>query len=315
MSAAAAAAVAVIDIGSNSIKSLVAVRRIAGGGVHELHAQTIEARISAGISAAQPQLSEAGMARGVDAVRELLADAAAFSPQKTILVATSAVRDAHNGTEFRRRVQAATGHVIRLLDGGEEAALIGRGLTCDPALAALRHFYVFDLGGGSMECLAFRDRQVEAAVSLQLGCVRLTETFIASPESPIPPVAIAAIADHTRAELARAGFRFALPEGATAVGTGGTVATARAIFGLDAGKPFEASSPFVPREQLRTLLSQLTALPIAERRQVAGLKSGRADVFPTALATLIAVAETGHFAGFQHSVYNLRFGLADEWLP
>jgi len=307
--------VAVIDIGSNSIKSLVAVRPIAGGGVHSLHAQTIEARISAGINAAPPQLSGTGMARGVDAVRDLLAEAAAFSPQQTVLVATSAVRDARNGAEFRHRVQAATGHPIRLLGGGEEAALIGRGLTCDPALAARRDFYVFDLGGGSMECLAFRDRRVVAAVSLQLGCVRLTEKFIASPEAPVPPAAIAAIAGHTRAELARAAFRFALPETAPAIGTGGTVATARAIFGFAAGKGFEASSPFVPIEQLRSLLAQLGALPIEERRQVPGLKSGRADVFPAALATLVAVAEAGRFAGFQHSVYNLRFGLADELLP
>lgn len=314
MTAAPSAAVAVIDIGSNSIKSLVAVRPNAGGGVNELHAQTIEARISAGISAAQPQLSEAGMARGVDAVRELLAQVAAFSPQRIVLVATSAVRDAQNGANFHQRVLAATDYPIRLLNGQEEAALIGRGLTCDPALAALRDFYVFDLGGGSMECLAFRDRRVETAVSLQLGCVRLTEKFIASPEAPVPPAALAAIAEHTQAELARAAFRCNLPATATAIGTGGTVATARAIFGFDAGKGFEASSPFVALEQLRELLAQLAVLPIDERRKVPGLNSGRADVFPAALATLIAVAETGRFAGFQHSVYNLRFGLADELL-
>lgn len=314
MSAVASASVAVIDIGSNSIKSLIAVRPVAGDGVHSLHAQTIEARISAGISAAQPQLSEVGMSRGVDAVRALLAEAAAFSPQKIVLVATSAVRDAQNGADFRQRVLAATGHPIRLLGGDEEAALIGRGLTCDPAQTALRDFYVFDLGGGSMECLAFRDRRVVSAVSLQLGCVRLTEKFIAAPEAPVPPAALAAIGTHTRAELARAGFSFSLPETAAAIGTGGTIATARAIFGLRSGHAFEASSPFVAIEQLRGLLSQLAAQPIAERRQVPGLKSGRADVFPAALATLIAVAEAGHFAGFQHSAYNLRFGLADELL-
>ncbi len=305
--------VAIIDIGSNSIKSLLAVRGISGG-VHPLHAHTVEARISAGISAAQPQLSAEGMARGLDAIRELLAQAAAFSPQCTVLVATSAVRDARNGGEFREQVRAATGYEIRILNGEEEANLIGRGLTCDPALANLRDFYVFDLGGGSLECLVFRERQITSAVSLQLGCVRLTEKFVPAPAEPIAPATIAAIATHTRNEIKRAGFRVDLSDSAVAIGTGGTVATVRAIFGMEAGQGFDDAAPFVPLARLRDLLTRLSALPLEARRQIPGLKSGRADVFPAALATLIAVAEEGRLNGFQHSLYNLRFGLADEVL-
>ena len=171
-------AVAIIDIGSNSIKLLVATRS-AGGHVTALTHRTIDARISAGISRAAPRLSEDGMSRGVEAVHTLLADAAPFAPAHFVLVATSAVRDAHNGADFIARVRALTGHTIRILTGDQEANLIGRGLTCDPALTTLRDFYVFDLGGGSLECLAFRDRQIAQAVSLQLGCVRLTDKFVA----------------------------------------------------------------------------------------------------------------------------------------
>src|SRR6185369_16463559 len=126
------------------------------------------------------------MTRGIEAIRALLGDATEFSREKIVLVATSAVRDAQNGADFRARVRAATGHEIRILSGDEEANLIGRGLTSDPALRDLRDFYVFDLGGGSLECLAFRDRRVEQAVSLQLGCVRLTEKFVADPAQPFP---------------------------------------------------------------------------------------------------------------------------------
>ena len=124
--------VAVIDIGSNSIKVLVAARSVAGG-ITALTTRTIDARISAGISKADPRLTEEGIARGLDAIGALLKDAAAFSPATTILVATSAVRDAKNGADFRLRVLAATGLTIRILTGDEEAHLIGRGLTCDPA--------------------------------------------------------------------------------------------------------------------------------------------------------------------------------------
>src|SRR4051812_45443540 len=112
--------VAVIDIGSNSIKILVASRH-ADGTLAILRTRTIDARISAGISRAVPQLSESGMIAGLDAIRALLADSAAYSPAAIVLVATSAVRDAENGAEFQERVRVATGQSIRILTGDEEA--------------------------------------------------------------------------------------------------------------------------------------------------------------------------------------------------
>lgn len=307
------ASVAVIDIGSNSIKVLVATRA-ADGSILPLKTRTIDARISAGISKSDPRLTEDGMIRGIEAIRALLADAAAFSPVKTILVATSAVRDARNGADFRERVRAATGQEIRILSGEEEADLIGRGLTADATLRDLRDFYVFDLGGGSLECLAFRDRRIEQVASLQLGCVRLTEKFIADPAQPLPPAALAQIIAHTHDVLRQSPFKFSLSPGAVAVGTGGTVVTVRAILGARAGQPFEATDSIVALDQLRELLAWISPLSLSARKEIAGLPSARADVFPSALATLIAVAEAGGFSAFRNSLYNLRYGLAAETL-
>src|SRR5436190_1622550 len=122
------APVAVIDVGSNSIKVLVAARG-ADGNIVSLKVRTIDARISAGISKTTPRLSEDGMDRGVDAIRSLLTEGDVFSPGRIILVATSAVRDAQNGVAFCARVRSATGHELQVLTGEQEAALIGRGLT------------------------------------------------------------------------------------------------------------------------------------------------------------------------------------------
>jgi len=304
-------AVAVIDIGSNTIKLLVAARAPTGG-LQTLTSETIDARISAGIGLAEPRLSEEGMTRGLAAVRELLAVAAPFSPAQTAIVATSAVRDATNGAEFRERLRAATGHPLRILSGDEEANLIGRGLTSDPALAHLRDFYVFDLGGGSLECLAFRQRQVQQACSLPLGCVRLTERFVADVAAPFSPEARAAIADHTRRTLSESGFRFDLAN-PDAVFTGGSLTTARAIAGLAEGKPLPETAPIVTVATLERILDRVAALPLVERRtQIAGLPAARADVFPAALATMLAVAEIAGLHAFHHSFYNLRYGLAEE---
>src|SRR5262249_5396046 len=160
---------------------------------------------STGISAASPRLTEEGMGRALEAIQSLLRDTKPFSPSCVELVATSAVRDAQNGADFRKRVRTATGYDIRVLTGDEEANLIGRGLTCDPALRGLQDFYLFDLGGGSLECLAFRGRKIEKAISTQLGCVRLTEKFVPNTEAPIADQELAATADHVRETLAAAG--------------------------------------------------------------------------------------------------------------
>ena len=306
-------AVGVIDIGSNSIKLLVAARA-PDGSVASLAVRTIDARISAGISHARPRLSEDGMVRGLDAIRALLANAAPFAPVRTALVATSAVRDAENGSDFQARVRAATGHAIRILTGDEEANLIGRGLTSDPEFAELRDFYVFDLGGGSLECLTFRDRRIQQAASLQLGCVRLMEKFVADPTAPFSLQSGGQIAAHCRDVLARGRVTFSLPTGTAAVGTGGTMATARAILGARAGIPFERTEAVLTVGQLRELLTSLGSLPLPDRRQVPGLPQARADVFPTALATFLAIADAGHFPSFRNSLHNLRYGLAAELL-
>jgi exopolyphosphatase / guanosine-5'-triphosphate,3'-diphosphate pyrophosphatase len=305
--------VAVIDIGSNSIKLLVAERGPDRRPAARL-SRTIEARISAGISQARPRLSAPGMARGLAAVRALLADAAALAPPRIVLVATSAVRDAANGPAFRRRVRAATGHTIRILTGEEEANLIGRGLTCDPALARLQNFYVFDLGGGSLECLAFRRRRVAREVSLPLGCVRLTEKFVPHPGRPFPAAARRRIAAHVGQTLAASRFAFSLPAGAVAVATGGTVTTVRAILAARAGRTLEQTGTRVTTAELRSMLAGLGQLSLAQRKKIPGLPPARADVFPAALATLIAVADLGRIHAFRHSLYNLRWGLADEQL-
>jgi exopolyphosphatase/guanosine-5'-triphosphate,3'-diphosphate pyrophosphatase len=304
--------VAVLDIGSNSIKILVAARSN-DGWIDSLLSKTVEARISAGISAAEPRLGEEGMTRGIAAIQELLAAATPFSPVRMRMVATSAVRDASNGAEFRARVRAATGLEIQILTGEEEANGIGRGLTCDPALADLQNFYVFDLGGGSLECLSFKARQVQQAISLQLGAVRLTERFAKDTTAPFSAKSATRVMAHTRTEIALSGFRFDLVD-AAAVITGGTVSTVRSIIGARTGQKAEQTSPRISLAQLRDMLDTFGAMPLEDRKKVPGLPAARADIFPTALATIIAVAETGNLTGFRHSFYNLRYGLAADLL-
>jgi exopolyphosphatase/guanosine-5'-triphosphate,3'-diphosphate pyrophosphatase len=305
--------VAVIDVGSNSIKMLVAERG-EGGSPVELLSRATEARISRGIAAARPRLEAGAMEAVVAAVSGMAAEARAYGVEATLAVATSAVRDAANGDAFRDRLRAATGINLRILSGLEEAALIGQGLASDPALADAGDFDVFDLGGGSMECLALRGRRPEAAVSLPLGCVRMTERFVADPGAPLTEASRLALAEHVQHALLTSGFPLPVPPGMRVVGTGGTLATVRAIAAADRGVAPEVGPSAISVALLRELLARVAPLPLGQRQAIAGLPAARADIFPAALVTLLALADVGRFERFQFSLRNLRWGVASDYL-
>lgn len=307
-------AVAVVDLGSNSIKLLVATREPATGGLRELAQRTEETRLGTGITENPPRLHDDAMTRAVASVQALLALAAPFAPAAVQLVATSAVRDAVNREAFMAKLRAATGHELRVIAGAEEARLIGRGIGCDPALHKAGAFYLFDLGGGSLEMLAFRDGAVAQLTSLPLGCVRVTERCVADPAQPLSEGEIAAVRALTRGTIAASGFRFDLPDPARAVATGGTATTFRAVAAAGAGRGFLEFGSALKLPDWEALARRVCAQTIAQRRALAGLPAARADVFPAALLTLAEVARVAQVEGFVHSLLSLRHGLADEWL-
>jgi exopolyphosphatase/guanosine-5'-triphosphate,3'-diphosphate pyrophosphatase len=304
---------AVIDVGSNSIKLLVAdkgrERRL-----EEVVSRTIEARISTGMASERPYLGPEGIARGIAAVAELKAEADRAGAGLVTAVATSAVRGASNGPEFAHGIKSATGIKLRILSGAEEANLIGRGLTTDPALISLKNFHAYDLGGGSLECLAFSGRKVRHSASLPLGCVRLTERFVASPGEPLGDDVAREISRQVKESLLASGFPLPVPPGFGVVGTGGTLTTIRAMVAQNRGLAIEATGPMIGVNLLHEVLAKVAPLDLASRRNVPGLAPERADVFPAALVTLLALAELGGFQAFHHSFRNLRWGVAAELL-
>jgi len=304
---------AVLDVGSNSIKLLVADGR-PDGRLVEVRSQTLEVRISAGIGSGRPRLAPEGVQRGVAAIANLASEARSLGADRIEAVATSAVRDAANGEEFRDRVREAVGIELRILTGADEARLIGAGLTTDPALQGLADFRVFDLGGGSLECLSFRDRAVEHAASLPLGCVRLTEMFVADPSLPFDEASARRIREHVGAELGRSGVPLPVAPGTAVVGTGGTLTTVRAMAAAERRETLEREGPLIGVPLLLDTLARTGPLGLPARKRIPGLPPSRADVFPTALATLLALADLGRFGAFQHSLRNLRWGVAREML-
>lgn len=305
--------VAVIDVGSNSIKLLVARRATPPTPLEAVFAETIETRISAGISDSMPKLNAGAMDAGSASIQELLRLAEKFEPVAIKLVATSAVRDAHNGMDFIDRIKNETGHILQVLDGEAEANYIGRGLACDPQLQEIDNFLQMDLGGGSLELVRFANNAIQDAISLQLGSVRLTEAFLIDREAPLDSSLQAQISEHVRRALSNTAFDFK-PKDQPLLITGGAATVTRAILAARSGCSIDAIDPTLKLKTLTQLRTQLAALPLHERLAIPHLPARRADILPTALITIESVLEFAERDATTHSFYNLRYGVAREAL-
>ena len=168
------APVAAIDCGTNSTRLLVADGR--GQAIERLMRIT---RLGEGVDATG-SLSEAAIDRCLAVLHEYRQVMDGLGVERARLVATSAARDAANGSDFLAAAAAATGVVPELLSGQQEGALSMAGAVAElnPSSAP---FLVLDIGGGSTELVAGNgpDDPDLAAVSLQVGCVRITERYLA----------------------------------------------------------------------------------------------------------------------------------------
>ncbi len=302
--------VAVIEVGSNTIKLLVAGP---GPDIQTLDWAALETRISRGIGEAEPRLSEAGIEAAMESIDELLCRARSYTPLKTVVAATSAVRDAVNGDDFMARVSDHTGLPARLLSGEEEARYTGMGVALDPALQGRQTFYLLDLGGGSMELLDYADGLARQETSLPIGAVRLTEKFIHDVNASLNDEEREDIASAVKTAVVDSGFGFA-DRAYPLIVTGGTMSYARLLL---AEKPWQTpaeTSPNISFTRLRDLFLETAQMTLERRCRIPLLPKERADIFPTGLLMLLTVAELAGRDSLIHSFYNLRYGLAGELL-
>jgi exopolyphosphatase/guanosine-5'-triphosphate,3'-diphosphate pyrophosphatase len=299
---------AVIDIGSNTIKVLVA----AGPGLEVLAEAAEDTRISTGIGEERMRLKPEAIAAGVESVRRLWNLALEHGPNLRDIIATSAVRDAENREEFPVPAEEATGLRPRTLSGDEEARLIGLGVAHDPNINSDKPFYLMDLGGGSLELLEFHGGIVRQKVSLQLGAVRLKEKLLADPGGYMSPDEIDSVEEYVAEAVMASGFSFRNP--GALVATGGAMTHARFLAARNRGVSSGRSNAIVSFADMCELQAQLAGMPLAKRQEVSGLPRARADIMPVGLTVLTTIMELATAGSVVHSFYNLRYGLAAELL-
>ena len=164
---------AVIDVGTNSIKLLVA--DVTGHDVQPVHEESRQTRLGRDFYETH-RLQPDAMARTAEAVAEFAKTARENKAASIRVIATSAVRDAVNPGYLTLAIERASGLKMEIISGEREAELAFQGVTTDPGLAKMP-VLLLDVGGGSTQFILGRGEHKHFARSFPLGTVRLTEKF------------------------------------------------------------------------------------------------------------------------------------------
>ena len=304
--------VAVVDVGSNTIKLLVA-ELSSRGDLKVLHEKSDATRIESQHSAGGLVLTANGMHAGLKAIERLIQESLPCEPVHIRMVATGLVRDSVNGKLFAERVREVTGYELDIISGDEEATGIALGVGTDSSLSNQSNYLVCDLGGGSLELIRVESRIVRATVSLPLGAVRLAKRFVSNARAPSLQSEMDVIAAHVHQTLSSSGFPFP-PSPSFMVATGGAFATARAVFAEAKNISFDECA-ILYSSDLSGFLTESASLTIDQRvERFPPLPIERADIMPTALLVISILLEYANASEVHHSLRNLRFGLAAKLL-
>lgn len=278
---------AAVDVGTNSVRLLV----VGSDGARLTRELTIT-RLGQGVDATG-RLHPDALARTIDTIARYAEIWTGHGVDGRVrIAATSAVRDASNRDDFFAGVRRVAGVDAEVLSGEEEAALAFAGAAGAVDVAAPTA--VVDLGGGSTELVVGDDDgQVRGSVSLQLGCVRLTERHLhgdppTADELTAAKTVIHARFDEADAVLAEQGA--SLHEVASLIGVAGTSTTLAALhLGLDAYREEAIHGTRVPRADLVAITEDLVGRTAAQRAELGPVQPGREDVLHGGALVLAAL--------------------------
>jgi exopolyphosphatase/guanosine-5'-triphosphate,3'-diphosphate pyrophosphatase len=295
--------VAAIDCGTNSIRLLVA--DIEGDTLTDVGRRMEIVRLGQGVDRTGRLAPEA-----IERTRRALADYAAeiadLGASSVRMVATSASRDASNAGDFVAMVTGTLGVPPEVVTGDEEAWLSFTGAV--RGLSAQPPYLVVDIGGGSTEFVVGADA-VEAAISVDIGCVRMTERHLRA-DPPTPEQVAAAEADITEA-VDRALAAVPGRDAATLVGLAGSVTTVVGM-GLELSRydPERIHHARVSAQDVAKVTADLLAMPVARRLEVPVMHPGRADVIGAGALVLRIIMERAGMSSVIASEHDILDGIA-----
>jgi exopolyphosphatase/guanosine-5'-triphosphate,3'-diphosphate pyrophosphatase len=303
---------AVIDVGTNSIKLLVA--DVAGRDVQPVHEESRQTRLGRGFYETR-RLQLEPIAYSANAVADFARTARKHGARAIRVIATSAARDAVNSEDLTSAIEAASGLKVEIISGGQEAGWAFQGVTTDRELAEAP-LLLLDVGGGSTQFILGQGERTHFAHSFPLGAVRLLEKFPHSDpptcteftacrdwlknflQSEVRPKLEPALRRETGSQSA----------GIQLVGTGGTTSIlARMEAKLDRYDRERMEATRLSLEQVKAHRKRLWRLPLTERKEITGLPKLRADVILPGVVIYEVVMEAFGFKLLRVSTRGLRF--------
>lgn len=287
---------AVIDVGSNSVRLLVA-RQLSDSAFEVVDEERFPARLGQGQSNGG-YLSSDGIGRGALAMRICAEVAASYGPSTTIAAGTEALRRAPNASELIDRVVEESGLRIRVLTAEEEAYASFLGTINS---TGLRDGYIVDIGGGSLEVISVDHRAFAGAKSVPFGALYAAERFKSD-----PPTAkdVRALRKAVRQAVGP------LPSRAAVVGVGGAVRNLARIQRLRSRYPLRRLHGLgLARSDISRLARTLTAADTDARRKIPGLSANRVDSLHAAAVVLDEVLTLSGAPELMVSGQGLREGL------
>ena len=289
--------VAAVDLGTNSTRLLIA--DVEGEQLSEIERQLTITRLGEGVDS-RGRLLPLPISRVRNCLSDYRREIESHGIDRTLAIATSAVRDAENGEAFLGEIEWSYGFTTRLLDGAAEAAMMARGVAA--GRPALEDTLLVDIGGGSTELVQCARGEVVSSTSIDVGVVRITERFLASD----PP---------TQEELAAAAaaVKALLPSSnaTAAIGVAGTITTLAALdLGLEKYDPERTHGHRIARATVAEQLERLAGMTLAERLRVHVIEPGRAPVIVAGLVILREILDAYGLEAIEASERDILHGAA-----
>ncbi len=301
--------VAAIDCGTNSLRLLVADLDPAARTLADVDRRMQIVRLGQGVDATG-LLAPDALDRTLRALRSYARIIETAGASAVRMVATSATRDAANAAEFVTGVRGVLGIEPEVLSGDDEALLSFTGATAELAPApAAGPYLVADIGGGSTEFVLGEPPRVSAAVSVDIGCVRMTERHLRDD----PPAAeqIAAARADIDAALDVVAAKIPAADAGTLVGLAGSVTTVAALaLGLDAYDAIRIHHSRISVAQVCAQTSMLLAQSHAQRARLGVMHPGRVDVIGGGAMVLEAIMTRFGFPEVLVSEHDILDGIA-----
>ncbi|MFD0673443.1 Ppx/GppA family phosphatase [Cohnella sp. GCM10027633] len=300
----------IIDIGSNTVR--LAVYQLTEGGAYRVIDQgRWAARLSQRLNG-NGELAEEAIDELAEVLRHYRRICQLHGASRIRAVATAAVRQSTNRDLIVERLSAATGIIVEVLSGEDEARYGSQAML---STLGFGDGFVIDIGGGSTEVSLLLDRKVEYAVSFPIGCVNTASRF-ALGTGEVPPSVLHDIQQFVSQQLVKEAWIGRHP-GLPIIGLGGTVRALAKLQQRVTDYPLHLLHGYELSEaDVVARLDQLAAIPLDKRKKLPGLSKDRGDVIVPGLAILLGIIRHASASRLVACGAGLRDGLFyDTCLP